>query len=184
MAKQEKNTFTTKVFECAGNDPDRPALQCVYFKGGFAYATDGSVCIKQTLLLQRVLNPENLEGKALHRESYKDIMGFEVAECLEDGINCYCANGQKVFFDYYELSPENPAPEFDRYLKSARGQTSLDFIGIDPASFEKVCDALYAPDNEIRVQFTGVDSHIIVDCPAVEGQTATMMPRILQNTLF
>lgn len=184
MAKTEKHTFNTKLHECCGTDPIRPAFQCVYFKNGFAYATDGYVCIKQTLTLQGVFGVENLEGKAIHRDSYKDIMGFEEVECNEDGIECCNANGQKVFFEYYPENPDNPAPNFEAYLKGRKGPIALDFIGIDFSLFEKLQKALYAPGGNIRLQFTGIDSHIIVDAIGVEDQIATMMPKILESTLW
>lgn len=184
MAKTEKHTFNTKLHECCGSDPVRPAFQCVYFKNGFAYATDGYVCIKQTLALQGVYDPENLEGKALHRDSYKDLMGFEEVVCSEDGIEACNANGQKVFFEYYPESEESPAPDFERFLKGKKGATPMTFIGIDFTSFEKLNKALYAPGGNIRLQFTGIDSHILVDAIGVEDQEATMMPKLLESTLW
>jgi len=155
-----------------------------FFENGFAYATDAYCIIKQTLALHGILNPENLEGKAIHRDSYKAIMAFEIADAMEDGIDCCNANGQAAFFEYYTLSSENPKPNFEAFLRSWKGQTALTFIGIDPAIFARVCSALYTPGKKVRVQFTGIDSHMIIDVPDVEDQIATMMPVILEPSLF
>lgn len=184
--KKDKKTFQTRLYEvCAGADDKlRPVMQCIYFDCGFAYATNGHICIKQTLALQTVLNPEYLDGKFLHRDNYKAIMAFEIAECNEAGIECWNTNGQKAFFEFYWLETDDKAPDYERLLNPNKGLTSLTFVGIDPEQYSKLSKALYAPEGNIRLQFTGVDSKILVDVPGVEDQQASISPVLLNNSLF
>lgn len=185
--KQGKSTFNTKIYECCATEKDtlRPLLQCVYFENGYAYAADGTVAIKQSLALQSVLDPEELDGKFLPRDSYKAIMGFEIAQCTEQGIECWNTNGQKVFFEYLEPGVNDTIPNFESYFKNTKSQTTLGFIGINPKNVQRVSNALYSPyDGNIRFQFTGIDSAIIVDVIDVEEQTARILPAILSPTLF
>ena len=184
MEKKEKQTFNTKVYECCADDKLRPVIQCVYFENGFAYAADGSVAIKQTLSFQSVIDIHELDGKLLHKDSYKAVMNFEFAQAMADGIECWNGNGQRAFFEYFKPAENDKIPNFEAVLTPKRGVTNLSFIGINPESLNRLTKALYAPTGNIRIQFTGIDSAIIVDVVGVDEQTAIMMPIILNDTLF
>lgn len=180
--KDKKNTFNTHLYECCGDDELRPILQCIQFKHGFAYASNGIISIKQTLDLQSVLNKELLEGQLLHRDNYKSIMAFEIAECNIDGIYCKNLNGQTAFFSYFDRS-DNTVPDLEKAMNN-RSLTSLSFVGIDPKQLMKLSKALYNPSNNLRFQFTGIDKAIMVDAVGIEEQEGLMMPLILNDTLF
>lgn len=184
--KKEKQTFQTKLFECcAGSDEKlRPAFQCVHFSCGYAYATTGQIAIKQTLAFQKVLDPENLDGKALHRDSYKSIMAFEIAQANGEGVECWNDNGQHAFFEYYAPQENEQLPDVEKMFK-ARGLTSLTFVGIDPELLARIRRALYVPkDKGVRCQFTGVDTAILIDVMGVDEQEAILIPTVLNDTLF
>lgn len=178
--KAKKYTFTTKLYECCANDELRPAMQCIYFEDGFAYAADGYIAIKQTLELHSILDKEMLEGKAIHKDSYKAIMAFEIAKAYDDCIHCQSTNGQAASFEYFKV--EN-APNFKSYF-AIRGQIQLGFIGINPELVARLAKAMYNPNDNMRFQFTGIDKHIIIDCPGVDGQEARLMPKIINDSLF
>ena len=182
--KDKKNTFNTRLNEVCGDDDLRPVLQCVQFVNGFAYATNGNITIKQTLEYQSVLNKEMLEGKLLHRDSFKAIMGFEIAECTDMGIECKNANGQTAFFDYYNPPVDQPIPDLERIMKQVRSLTTLSFIGINPEMLNKLTKAMYNPYNNMRIQFTGINSPMLVDAVGIEGQEALLQPIILEASLF
>jgi len=183
--KKEKKTFNTRVYECCGDDKLRPVMQCVHFSNGFAYATDGFMSVKQTLTLQSILSPEFLDGHSLHRDSYKSIMGFEIAEANPDGVECWNENGQTAFYEYFQYPEGEIMPDVERTIKYKRGLINLGFIGIDPEKLLKVNRALYVPnDHTLRLQFTGVDSAILIDVPGVDDQAAVLMASIINGTLF
>lgn len=184
--KKEKYTFNTKLYEvCADKEEKlRPAMQCVHFKNGFAFAGNGIIAIRQTLDFQSIAEKQALEGKLLHKDSFKAIMGFEMAEANDEGINCWNENGQTAFFKYYTPKDGEMVPDWDAYFKKPRGLTSLTFVGIDPEQFAKLCKALYAPAGNIRLQFTGVSTAIMVDVVGIEDQVGSIMPVILNDTLF
>ena len=46
---KEKSNFATPLHLACADDEIRPALECVHFIDGFAYATDGSILVKQSL---------------------------------------------------------------------------------------------------------------------------------------
>lgn len=182
--KKEKKTFNTKLYECcAAKDDLRTLFQCVHFEKGYAMATDGLVAIKQTLDLQSIINPENLDGHSLHRDSYRAIMGFEIAEANDEGVSCWNDSGAKAFFEYFDRNGQN-IPNIDKVIEPKTGLTSLTFIGIDPDLVKRISNAVYNPDNAMRFQFQGVDRAILVDVVGVDEQSAIIMPKILNNTLF
>lgn len=183
--KKDKNTFNTRVNECCSDDKLRPAMQCVHFVNGYAYASNGFLAIKQTLSFQSVLTPENLDGHSLHRDSYRAIMGFDIAQANTDGIECWTDDGQHVFFEYFEYKNGEKMPDIEAMIKPKRGLTQLSFIGIDSELLQKLNKALYIPnEHSMRLQFTGIDSAILVDVPGVDEQAAIVMPKIINATLF
>ena len=179
-----KRSFNTKLHEVCNDDKLRPILQCVYFDNGFAYASNGHIAIKQSLEYQSLLNPENLDGKLLHRDNYKSVMSFEIAECFDDGIACRNKSGAIANFEFYKPAEGEKIPKFETILNLKKGTKSISFIGFNPEYFIKLSKALYAPQGNIRVQFTGVDSAILVDVIGIEDQNAIIMPYLLNDTLF
>lgn len=182
--KKVKQTFNTRLHECCHDDPLKPITQCVHFSGGWAYAYNGVIAIRQSLAFQSVQEPENLDGKSLHKDSYKAAMNFEIVTATDDGIHCVNENGQSAFFDYFEFKAGEKQPDIEKIFNNRKGQKQIGFIGFNPEQFAKLAKALYAPGGNIRCQFTGVDSAILVDVIGVDDQEAVMMPVILNDTLF
>ena len=75
---EQKNNFDKKVqmhLACSKNEL-RKEMQCVYFKDGFAYASDGIILVKNRISEISGLEEceaEALNGKFLHADLYKDI---------------------------------------------------------------------------------------------------------------
>lgn len=182
--KKAKQTFNTQLYHCCNDDPLRPITQCVHFLGGWAYASNGIIAIKQTLSFQSISDIANLDGNSLHRDSYKAAMAFEEVTAHSDGIHCKNENGQTAFFEYFEYKPGESQPDVDSLFQKQTGVRQLAFIGFNPEQFAKLAKALYAPGGNIRCQFTGVDRPILVDVIGVEDQEAIIMPVILNDTLF
>lgn len=178
----EKQTFKTKLYEVCCDDELRPVMVCVHFKNGFAYASNGCMVVKQSLEYHTIKGIEFLEGKSLHKDNYKAIMGFEVAECNEEGVACADSDGRTAFFEYFDLKGAN-MPNFEEVLKPI-GQKSIEFIGINPEYLAKIGKAMHVPTNALRLQFQGVDKGILIDTPDIENQWALLMPAIINDSLF
>jgi len=178
----DKKTFTTKLYEVCASDELRPVMMAVHFKDKFAYASDGHMLVKQSLEYHTILGVDFLEGKSLHKDNYKAIMGFEIAECNEDGVACTDTDGRTAFFDYFDLHGTE-VPNFESVLKPI-GQKSVEFIGINPDYLNKIGKALHVPSGALRLQFQGVDKAILIDTPEIENQWAILMPAIINDSLF
>lgn len=179
----EKYTFTTKLHEACATDQLRPIFSCVHFMNGFACASEGHIAIRQSLEYHSIINPEMLDGKSLHKDNYKAIMGFEVAEASEDGISCKDTDGRTAFFEYFDMKGAEQ-PNFDTIFENKKGLKQVSFIWFNPTLLAKLSKALHCPDGCIRCQFTGIDTKIMVDAVGIENQEAIIMPHILEDSLF
>ena len=88
---EQKNNFDKKVqmhLACSKNEL-RKEMQCVYFKDGFAYASDGIILVKNRISEISGLEKhevEALNGKFLHADLYKDMLKYDNIMIAEDGI--------------------------------------------------------------------------------------------------
>ena len=178
----DKQTFNTKLFECCSEDVLRPDFQCIYFIDGFAYATNSHVMVKQSIGLQSVINPEVLEGKLLHKDSFKACMGFETVECTPDGMACSNLNGQVAFFEYYNT--DKPTPDFNKMIPTKDKFCEIGAIGLNPDMLVKVTKALYCPNKTFRMRYTGNATAIVIDVIGEDDQIAIIMPIPLMDSLF
>ena len=104
MSKKEKYNFLSPLHLACGEDDFRPAFGSVYFIDRFAYASNAHMIIKQSIDYHTVINPENLNGKTIHRDSFKQIMDFTYAIAEEGGIACKDDDGREAFFAYSQIS--------------------------------------------------------------------------------
>jgi len=178
----DKQTFTLKLHECCSDDEIRPLMMCVHFTGGYFYASDGHVVIKQSLEYHGIINPEHLEGKSIHKDNYKAIMGFEIAQCDDAGVACSDSDGRTAFYEYFDRKGQD-MPDFEKVLKPNGGQ-SVDFIGLSPKYITMLAKAMHSPNESFRFRFQGKDKPVLVDVPEIPHQTALIAPILLNNTLW
>lgn len=182
MADEQVFNFLAPLDQACAKDELRPAMECVYFKNGHAYASNGHVLIKQSLTEYcTVVNKELLEDKCLHRDSFKNIRDFDVADAQDDGINCYDHdNGKKAFFPY----SNQISPNFETVINGVQA-TNIPFIGMNPKNVEIASKCLVkSKDTALRFSFHGLDKPIIVTAEGYESQHAVIMPMILGGNLF
>jgi hypothetical protein len=178
----EKQNFNIKIYEACSEDVLRPVMMCVHFIGGFAYASDGCMVVKQSLDYHSVINPEVLDGKSIHRDNFKNIMQFEIAECTEEGVVCKDNDGRTAVFDYFDRK-DMVLPNFEAILSLGKSEP-VPFIGITPKLLDRVSKAMHSPSGALRVQFYGVDKPMRLDDPLIENQVAILSPAMLSESLF
>lgn len=181
----DKDNFTTKLHKCCSNDKDdlRPFAKAIHFINGYAYAADGYIMVKTSLEYQRVINPEKLEGKAIHMDNFKEILKFEIAECCEDGISCKNIDGQVAFYEYYSMG-DKKTPKFESMMPDKTKLKDVAQIGINPKKLANLTDAMYSDTGTYRLRFTGSETSIIIDCIGYPEQVGILMPIALTDSLF
>ena len=155
---------------------------CVHFKGGFAYASDSTIVIKQTLDLHSIINPERLDGQSIHKDNYKAIMQFDKATCDDTGVACEDADGRTAFYEYFDRKNQ-AMPNFDSVLFPV-GEMPVKFIGIDPDRLARLAKAMHTPTEGLRLSFQGLDRLILVTAVGINDQFGAIMPVVLNDTLF
>lgn len=96
---------------CPTND-SRPNMQYIYFKDGFAYASNSRMLVRNELSACSTIDEQQLQildGKLLHYSHYKDILKYDVIEISEEGIEAK-KNGQKASF-YFNTTEKFPDAE-------------------------------------------------------------------------
>lgn len=184
MAEQKFN-FTTKLHKCCSNDKEelRPWSKAIHFIGGYAYATDSNVLVKTSLEYQNVIAPENLDGKSIHKDNFREILKFEIVECCEDGVSCKNNDGQVAFYEYIEFK-DVKIPDFDKVIPDKSKVIEINQIGIDPKNVERCTSAMYSDSGAYRLRFTGAGSAILVDVVGYSEQIGIIMPRLLSDSIF
>lgn len=152
MKKQRQN-FTRDLSIACSTDELRPVLNHVYFKDGYAYATDAHILIKQSLEYHTIIGKDNLEGRYLHRHIFKCIYGYTIAEATPDGVECTDKYGNKVLFRYSEFG-DSKYPNADLVLDQFK-PTQCERVAFGMYNLDKVRKLLYNenPDASVRFEF-------------------------------
>ncbi|MDD3404940.1 MAG: hypothetical protein PHH23_01555 [Paludibacteraceae bacterium] len=180
----EKQNFLGKPHLCCGEDTNRPNLQRVYFIDGYAYASDAHCLIKQSLFYYtKVINYELLEGHSIHRNSFENILKFQIAQANDEGIECWDENGKRAFFPYNDENYKGDnVPGFEAILNH-NPIVSLPEIGIDATLVDKVSKAFAGNNKGFKLQFCGIDKPMRCYCVGYEEQEAVIMPMVLEETI-
>lgn len=167
-----KNTFISDLHLACGNDKRRPAMQCIHFKDGFAYASDARVLIKQPLYFNPVENKDILDGVAIHAESFKAIRKMKQVTATEEGFECISKDGSKVFFEY----SKEKSPDFEAVLKP-KGAQMMGEIGVNPGLIGVLKKAMAGGDR-VKMTFQGQRNAILIEplSAEYEGEVALIMP--------
>lgn len=160
-----KNNFNKKVkmhLACA-SDELRPVMNCIYFKEGFAYASDGVILAKNRISEISGLNDaeiEALNGKLLHRDFYKDMLKYDELLISEEGIECHKGD-DKAFFYFSNI--EGKYPNADMVLQDALNKKNdpVSQITFSVNNMTRLNESLYESDR-CTVNFKGQFQPIVL----------------------
>ncbi len=163
---ENSNNFDKKVqmhLACAKDYPSRRELECIYFKDGFAYATDTHILVRNRISEISGLNPDEidaLDGKILHATFYKDMLKYDNIMIAEDGIEC-SKGDDKVFF-YFSKFEKYPDAEKTLQNTLRMPPVPLPEVGFDMKLIQQLNKALHRSD-QCRARFKGSDNPIVFD---------------------
>lgn len=148
-------------FACS-SDNLHPSLSCVYFKNGFAYATEAHILVKNSLQECSSLSDEQIElldDKFLPSKSFANILKYDTIIVSEDGIEA-TKNTDKAFFYFAkDLNFPNAEKVIQDSLNKQKVPTPE--IGLSIEKLVKLNGALSGSD-QCKMQFTGENSVIIL----------------------
>ena len=116
---------------CA-SDSLRPALQCLYFKDGFVYATDSHMLVKNSFddVLIGNFSEEELQilnsGVLLSASSYKSLLKYKYINIKADGIMA-----QSLEFEiFYEFKKDLTFPNIEAVFANSKKHSKVDYINL------------------------------------------------------
>lgn len=174
-----KANFTTNIHLCCGRDDLRPVFKYIHFINGFAYATNGHIMIRQSLKYHDVIDPDLLNGKSIHKNSYVNIKKYEIATATETGILCQ-TDDMRVNYEYAII--RNNIPNFDKIFDQFENK-KINEIGIHPKFIEIASKILFYgySEQKMKISFAGTDKGMIITVPNYEDQQIILMPMQLHK---
>lgn len=150
---------------CSNNEI-RPAMSCIYFKDGFAYASDGMILVKNRISECSTLDEaeiQALEGKLLHRDFYKDMIKYDDILISEEGIECH-KNGEKCFFYFSTFGEGVKYPDAEKVLQEALNKPAVPLpqFAFNMENIQRLNKALYKCERCVAT-FKGTNQAIVFD---------------------
>ena len=131
-----------KVAESDKN-PLRPILQNIYFKNGFAYATDAHCLVKNKISEISTLPDseiEKLDGKLLNAKKFEQMLKFEMISVSDSGVEAINEDGTTMFFPFYNEGGN--FPNCDSAIPDDSTKQEIPDICIDYKLLAKVVECL------------------------------------------
>ncbi|WP_300440650.1 hypothetical protein [Christiangramia sp.] len=182
---KEKFNFKTNLHMIAGTNDLRPIMHYIYFKDGYAWVTDAHVLIKQHLDHHKVLNPENLNGKAIHRRVFQMVkQKFEVVTATEEGLRCADSFGNKVLFNYANTESGDADFNFVHNMETIFPKTEpaeVSQIGMNLNILNRLRKGMVLSDIGCKFQFYGKNRAILITSMGIDKQTGIIMPVMISG---
>lgn len=151
-----------KMHKACSKDEFGPAMNNIYFKGNYAYATDGYIIVKNYIEECSTLDNEQiqlLDEKMLSAKNYEAILKYDTIIISEDGIQA--TKGDNVAFFYFSKC-DSKFPNVEKMLQDSLNKQTISIpeIGINVGFLAKLNYALHG-SNLCRLTFKGESNAII-----------------------
>lgn len=106
-----------KMHEACAKDELIPVMACIYFKDGYAYASNAHILVKNKVSEISSIPEDQIEqlnDVYLHKDIYKKILEFDEIDISADGIECR-KESKKAFF-YFQTFEKSKYPNADKVL--------------------------------------------------------------------
>ena len=134
-----------KMHLACSDDDLRPVMQYIYFKGGYAYASDAHILIKNKISEITELITEDqlniLDGKYLHKSSFQKILTYDTIRITETGIECITGYSTIEFKFSTDESLKYPSTEV-KIAKIKEENSSLSRISLNANLYYKLYQSL------------------------------------------
>lgn len=158
---------------CAKSDDTRPVLEYVFFRGGYAYASNGWVLVRVPLDLCTTFDEEQrnlLDGYAIHGQLLKWLVKYENVRVgheivNRDGVDKSLAvlvaeSGDNIVKIYLSDNLSVTPPDFNRIFEKPEDATSIVKIGMDTNKVSAIAGALGT--KSLKMLFTKESDRVFV----------------------
>lgn len=158
MKKKIRHNFNKGIKLHLACEPTsiRPVMSCIYFKDGYAIASNDKILIKACL--NEICNfseeeKELLEGKLISAKNFKEIIKYTIIEIEEDGFHAIHYD-LDIKFKFADI--DHKYPNYNEVISQFKPGFAEKVL-IDPLNIELIADALDASGG-IRFHFPKDDS--------------------------
>jgi len=131
-----------------------PQFEQIYFIGGYAYATNARIMVKQSLEYHTIDAKEHLEGKCVHRDVYSQLLKYEKVVATPLGFKCYDKSDNMVIQRYSNF--KGTPPNFEDIIQKVKVRPTIS-IGFDPKLIGIAAKCLYGDKNNfLKLTFNNV----------------------------
>lgn len=174
------DTFHRKLEKACDTSGNRETLGCVFFKDGYAIATDGHILVKQSLARYGFYqeNADNIDGKFIRAKAFAEIRRYNYMDVREDCIIAYKAD-LKTCAEFPYFVPEREYPDFNEVLRSPDEIGDINNIGIDTEILARLKEVMFSTRAEML--FNGPKKAILIKSMDYtwEDETVLIMPLTL-----
>lgn len=157
----------------AANDGFRPQFASIYFKDGYAYATDAHALIKVKLTEISTFQDHQLdllEGRAVYRSVFAKVLEYDYVAITAEGFKARVPDADSFITFGFTGVQEKVVEDIEKVIINAQNepQTAVVSFGINPvllARFDKIFSDNYgillivkAATKAILVKWTGKDA--------------------------
>ena len=190
-AKKIIKNFQCRLDIACGNDPFRPAMENIYFKDGYAYATDAHIGVRHSLELHGFSEKEIefMDGKMIHKKLFRQIYSHFHIEAQEDGIMC---RSDEISVKYFYTSPFSKFPNLEYVLKGLlkNNKKELNGFSLSAVLVSRLKDVFLFDgySKSLEFSFRGDSTGILVspndDESYIGRQIGVIMPIVLEKSVF
>lgn len=179
--------FKSPLHYACSNDDLRPAMCCVYFTKGYAYATNAHVVVRQSLKWMDFSDEQikTLEGKFLTANAFAEVYKAKwIFEITGQGIECISKKGVRYIIKFDD--PGAKYPDVEEVLSQQLGKemTGAAKFGFSKsvlntifkaAYFDSTGNAYWRLNNAnsaaiLRAQDTTLDEQLIMVMPILVNE--------------
>lgn len=170
-----------KMHLACGNDNLHKELEYIYFKYGYAYASNGHVLIKNKISEIASLRDEEIEllnGKSIHSSSYKEMLKYDAITITENGIECE-KGSTKITIPFEDTMCEKQIELMERVLKlrMEAKEDPVKNIWVDTDTI-KVLNEAMAGGKRCKVSFNGEYKAMIFEPMSDNSSVGLVMPLV------
>lgn len=171
-----------KMHLACSTDELRLVMNYIYFKDGFAFASDGLILVKNKLEecssipLDQI---EELDNKFLHKDHFKEILKYDIINISKDGIEAQKTNGGDKLFFYFSRFDDLKYPNAEKVFQDAlnKSNASLTILGLNLKLIDRLRKALHDSDLcTFRFKGSPSDLNVIFENAKGDQSIGLIMP--------
>lgn len=144
----------------------RSAQSLIYFKDGYAYATDAHILVKVRITEISSFQENQLttlDGKAIHKSVYAKLLPFDGVEITPEGFKARVPEAESFITFGFAGLQKGMVPDIEKVIMDARNdvQAEITAIGINPSLLKRL-DCLFGDTYGVKLIIKAVNKPVLV----------------------